>query len=365
MTWLSDRALERLRETADSAEPVQTRYAVLEEIGRGGMSAVYRARDRMLDRDVALKVLDEPLASPALAARLGAEARVLARLEHPSIVPVHDLGVLPDGRPYYVMKLVRGRDLGDAAAAESSLHGRLRLFERICEAVAFAHARGVIHRDLKPSNIMVGAFGEVLVLDWGLAKLRQVTSDTGRSAAGATLQPPVVKRQSSVDERPAGPAPAEGSRDRAAGTPLTAKGMVLGTPGYMAPEQLAGEPVDERTDVYALGVLLAWLLGVHGPAAAAPAAEAAPAVSAGEPTAPRPLCAIANRACAELPSDRYASVAELVADVRRYLDGLAVSAHREGALDRVGRFARRHRVAIALVAAYLLMRILLLAWAGV
>ena len=345
MTWIPDRALDRLRGTAEPVEPPGDRYEMLEVIGRGGMSTVHRARDRVLERDVAVKVLDEPLADPVLAGRLESEARVLARLEHPAIVPVHDLGVLPDGRRYCVMKLVRGRDLAAAVAAEPSLHGRLRLFERICEAVAFAHARGVIHRDLKPSNVMVGAFGEVLVLDWGLAKLRATretpVAPSGLSAIGS----------SSVSES-------------TGHEPRTAAGTVLGTPGYMAPEQLAGEPVDERTDVYALGVLLDWLLAVPpGTSAAEGGTPAARTVR--EPAVPRPLAAVADRARAASPGDRYPAVTELVADIRRYLDGLAVTAHREGALDRVGRFARRHRVAIALVAAYLLMRVALLLWARV
>jgi serine/threonine protein kinase len=298
-----------------------------------------------------MKVLDEPLADPALAARLASEARVLASLEHPSIVPVHDMGELPDGRPYYVMTMVRGRDLAAAVAAEPSLHGRLRLFERIGEAVAFAHARGVIHRDLKPSNIMVGAFGEVLVLDWGLAKWQR---KAGGGAWGGSHQPSAAAVASSMP----GEAPHASLRAHPA-EPLTAHGAVLGTPGYMAPEQLAGEPVDERTDVYALGVLLAWLLGAaegDGPGTVRR--------GRGAPV-PKALAAIADRARAVRPADRYASVADLVADVRRYLDGLAVSVHREGALDRAARFARRHRVAIALVAAYLVMRIVLLLWARV
>ena len=351
MTWISDRAIDRLRADGGRPEGLETRYAIVDAIGRGGMSTVYRAHDRVLDRDVALKVLDEPLADPALAARLAAEARVLARLEHPSIVPVHDMGELPDGRPYYVMTMVRGRDLAAAVAAEPSLHGRLRLFERIGDAVAFAHARGIIHRDLKPSNIMVGAFGEVLVLDWGLARWQRQT-DGG--AAGGSHQPPAPAASSSIAaETPHASLPAQPA------DPLTRTGAVLGTPGYMAPEQLAGEPVDERTDVYALGVLLAWLLGASED-------DGRETVRRGRGAAvPRALAAIAERARAARPADRYASVADLVADVRRYLDGLAVSVHREGALGRAARFARRHRVAVALVAAYLVMRIVLLLWARV
>ena len=154
MTFLPDHALDRLREIA--AE----RYEIEEEIGRGGMGIVYRARDCRLDRLVALKVIESgPLD----------EARTLARLEHPGLVPVYDSGVLPDGRAYYAMRLVQGKRLDEFLRDEPSLAARLRVFEKICEAVAFAHSRGVVHCDLKPHNVMTGPFGEVFVMDWGIA----------------------------------------------------------------------------------------------------------------------------------------------------------------------------------------------------
>src|SRR6185503_12470601 len=170
MRWLSDAAVDHLREVADRPDLAQTPYELQEPIARGGMGTVYRARDRRLDRDVAIKVMNAPAPAPAELERMRNEARILARLEHPGILPVHDLGALPDGRLFYVMKLVRGQRL-DEAIAEQPLHARLRTFGRICEAVAFAHAQGVVHRDLKPENVMVGPFGEVLVLDWGVAKI--------------------------------------------------------------------------------------------------------------------------------------------------------------------------------------------------
>jgi serine/threonine protein kinase len=305
VSFLSDAALERLRQAADRPDTAGTRYTILEELGRGGMGTVYRALDTVLERDVALKVLTLPEAGPAEAERMRKEARVMAGLEHPGIVPVHDAGVLPDGRVYYAMKLVRGERL-DRWAKDRSLGERLRVFERICEALAFAHVHGVIHRDVKPENVMIGSFGEVLVLDWGVAR---------RS------------------EEPAEP-----------------DGTVLGTPASMSPEQAAGRTqlVDERTDVYALGVLLGGLI--------------TPAASEGR--VPRALRSVAARATAREPDARYCDAEELAADVGRFLGGGVPTAHRESALERAGRFAARHRTAIVLVVAYLVMRALLLVMLG-
>ena len=159
----------RLRAALREPDLAGTRYRLVEEAGAGGMGTVYVVEDPELRRQVALKVLDLP--DPDLEARLRREAQVLARLEHPGIVPVHEVGTLADGRVCYTMKLVRGERLDLAAARMPLLGDRLRLFLRITEPVAFAHAQRVVHRDLKPENVMVGAFGEVLVLDWGLAKL--------------------------------------------------------------------------------------------------------------------------------------------------------------------------------------------------
>lgn len=200
MSYLPDPAVERLRRSLAEPDFSLTRYRLKEKLGRGGMGIVYLAEDTELEREVAIKVL-----SAAAADDLLAEARVLARLEHPGIVPVHDAGTLPDGRAYFVMKRVEGDPLGAAARPRNEW---LRVLLRVCDAVAFAHSRGYVHRDLKPANIMTGAFGEVLVLDWGIAQ----TPDREAPAAG--------------------------------------------TPHYMAPEQARGEIVDARADVYSLGVML-------------------------------------------------------------------------------------------------------------
>jgi len=211
---LGDATLAHLRLVVDRPLVEGTRYELQELLGRGGMGMVWRARDRTLDREVALKVLAAPAATAELVARLLQEARVLAQLEHPGIVPVHDTGVLPDGRAYYAMKLVQGQPLDQLLRSGLPAAERLRIFARIGEAVAFAHARGVIHCDLKPGNIMVGPFGEALVLDWGLALVH--------TAAGGGAAP----------------------------------GMRAGTEGFMAPEQQGGGALDARTDVFALGRLL-------------------------------------------------------------------------------------------------------------
>ena len=319
MTWLSDAALDHLRRVGDRPDLTGTRYEIGEEIGRGGMGTVYRTHDRELDRPVALKVLTlEHGQTRDAADRLRREARILARLEHPGVVPVHDVLELPDGRVAYAMKWVRGERLDEHVTDTTPLVERLRIFRRVCEAVAFAHAHGVIHRDLKPANVMVGAFGEVLVMDWGVAKILERSGERGPG-----------------DRRATAPTP-----DPVRGREGTAHGTVLGTPGFMAPEQARGEveAVDERADVHALGALLAFLLPKPPPA---------------------PLTAVADKARAAEPEDRYPEVGPLAEDVAHFLEGQAVSAYREGPWRKIRRFAYRHRTALVLVLAYLVMRILL------
>jgi len=266
---VSNKTLDHLRALVTSGVD---RYELLEEIGRGGLGTVYAALDTRLDRRVALKVLNVP--------DLESESRILARLEHPGVVPVYDSGVLPDGRTFYAMKLIEGIRLDRYAEQAHSINERLRVFEKVCEPVAFAHARGVLHRDLKPSNIMIGSFGEVLVLDWGIPG-------------------------------------------------------VMGTAGFIPPEQVAGE----LGDVFALGRVLTRLTGDG---------------------APKPVRAIAEKASSFRAERRYAGVAQLMSDVARYLDGERVMAYRENPLEWVGRMLTRHRVVAALLVTYLVMRIALI-----
>jgi serine/threonine protein kinase len=303
----------------------ETRYSIVRHLARGGMGSVWLAEDAVLKRQVALKVLDLVAPADDLAARLLQEARILAGLEHPGIVPVHDAGTLADGRAFYCMKYVEGETLAQHIA-DKSLPDKLRLLERIADPLDFAHARAFIHRDLKPENIMIGAFGEVLVMDWGLAKV------------GAASQMPAE------DEPATNVQPAQNS------SRVTGQGSVLGTPGYMSPEQARGSTteIDHRTDVFSLGAILSFMLTGSAPGEL-PAATG---------SVPRPLQAIREKAMAADPNARYQSAGEMAADIARYLDGAPVLAYPEGLLERAGRIYARHRTAIVLVAAYLLMRLL-------
>ena len=177
MTGIPDHALDRMRSGLATPSRIGGRYELVGLLGRGGMGEVHRARDHHLGRDVAIKLLAREASAVRLAERLERESRVLARLEHPGIVPVYDAGALDDGRVYYVMRLVDGVRLDEFARRGASRGELLRTLRRVAEAVAFAHGRGIVHRDLKPGNVMIGPFGEVLVLDWGVAKL--LAEDSG------------------------------------------------------------------------------------------------------------------------------------------------------------------------------------------
>ena len=294
---ISDRAIDRLLDAATWPE-LDARYEITGIAGHGGMGTVYVARDHVLDRDVAVKVLDLADHSGSRAARLQREARILARLDHPGMVPVHDAGTLGDGRAFYVMKLVTGGRLDDLIRDALPLANRLTVFDRILDAVAFAHAHGVVHRDLKPENIMVGGFGEVYVMDWGVAQ----------DGAG--------------DPEPA----------------------VVGTPGFMPPEQAGASAVDRRADIFALGALLDHLVGGTAPAA---------------------LRAIAAKARSHDANARYQSVQSLAADIARFRNQDPVGAHHESWRERTVRIYRRYELAILLLLAYVVMRFALLIWRGI
>jgi serine/threonine-protein kinase len=321
------------------------RYTLARLHARGGVGQVWVAQDTDLEREVALKELSPSGAiDPTLVSRFLEEAKITGQLEHPNIVPVYELA-RPAGSgtgPFYTMRFVRGRTLAAAikdyhARRQAGQTGTLELrellgqFLAICNALAYAHSRGVLHRDLKPSNVVLGSYGEVIVLDWGLAKIK------GTAEPRPSLVPVSVNKESSRDG--------------------TVQGQVIGTPSYMPPEQAEGrlDLVDERSDVYGLGAILYEILTgrppfdgmdtvsiltqVVGDPLVAPRRQV--------PATPRPLDAICCKALAKKPTGRYASVKALAEDVQRWLADEPVTAYREPLVMRLGRRARRHRTLVA------------------
>jgi serine/threonine protein kinase len=340
------RAQEAVMPSAATTSVPAPRLDISEVIGVGGMGIVYRARQAELERPIAFKrLIDAP--TEEMRARFVREARLTAQLDHPNIVPVHLLDPGSDGEPSgYAMKLVEGKTLstlirearerverGDKLGDEHSLDTRLEHFLKVCDAIAFAHDRGVIHRDLKPANVMIGSFGAVYVMDWGIAR------PIGR--AGAADDVPRV---------------AHAAASSGGAGELTRYGALIGSPQYMSPEQAQGknDELDGRSDQYALGLLLHELVSLI-PAVNAPSELAAvEAATRGEKTplhaldtkpgrAPKELRAIVAKATALSPDARYPSVRELADDVRRFLHGDAVHALPEGPLGRLLRFMSRHR----------------------
>ena len=317
------------------------RFTITARLGRGGMGEVHRLHDARLQRVLAMKVLrpDRP-PNPDAVSRLAAEAQITAQLQHPSIVPVHELGRTGDGRLFFTMQEVEGRTLtsviqevhdGPPRGDERwswTLRRLIDAFVRVCQAVAYAHSRGVLHRDLKPDNVMLGAFGEVLVMDWGLAKVvgrRDLALESGSFGRVDTVRT------------------SDGSRS-------TRIGVVAGTPAYMSPEQARGHltALDERSDVYALGAIFFELLDGHPPYRGASAAELVAQVLAGPPSPLRPregrgvplpeeLVAICDRAMARDPQDRYPDASALAQDVLAWLEGS----------KRRARAAEHHAAALA------------------
>lgn len=322
---------------APSSEPLELfvrnpkRYEIIEEHGRGGLGRVMRAHDKDLDRSVAIKELLRP--SRIAEARFVREATITAKLQHPGIVPVHEAGRWPDGTPFYAMKLVEGRPLKELIAECATLEERLALLGHVvamADAVAYAHAHGVIHRDLKPSNVIVGEFGETVVIDWGLAKF--VAESAGEAET--------------VDADPYRRGELQGA--------LTGIGGVVGTPAYMAPEQAAGEQVDARSDVYSLGAILYHVLLGQAPYAEREPAAVIAAVIAGPPAVPeRPslpsdLRAVLAKAMAREPSARYATATEFRNDLSRFQAGRLVEAHHYSPAELARRWMSRHGALLAL-----------------
>jgi serine/threonine-protein kinase len=324
------------------------RFRVLRPHARGGLGAVFVALDTELHREVALKqILESQADDPVSRQRFLLEAEVTGGLEHPGIVPVYGLGTYEGGRPFYAMRFIRGDSLKEAIdrfhtdealkkeSGRRSLELRklLRRFTDICNAIEYAHSRGVLHRDIKPGNVIVGRHGETLVVDWGLAKATGRTDPTSREQ---TLRP-----------------------SSASGSAETLPGSALGTPAYMSPEQAQGdlEHLGPRSDVYSLGATLYYLL-TGEPPYTGDAAEVIPRVQRGDFRPPRAvdpaidpaLEAVCLRAMGLKPEDRYGSCRALAEDVERWMADEPVSAWREPLARRAGRWARRNRTAMTAAA---------------
>ncbi len=373
------RVLNRLETRAPSG----SRYRMHGEIARGGMGAILEVFDEDLRRRLAMKVIvdrrtqatgtDSRSVDPAQLARFLEEAQVTGQLDHPGIVPVHELGLDANGQVYFTMRLVHGRDLEAifdlvARGLEGwSTMRALGVLQKVCEALSYAHEKGVVHRDIKPANVMVGRFGEVYVMDWGLARVRdhverhdvRIQAETKPNSEHT----PAAQSMERVatDRREASHVDTEDALH-------TMDGDVVGTPSYMAPEQARGQiaALDERTDVYAVGAMLYRLIAGQAPyttrGEAVSAVEIWRRVLAGPPaeleaiapTAPPELVAIATKAMQREPAARYPDVEALSEDLRAFLEGRVVHAFETGAFAEAKKWVRRNRPLAGAVAAGLL-----------
>jgi formylglycine-generating enzyme required for sulfatase activity/tRNA A-37 threonylcarbamoyl transferase component Bud32 len=331
------------------------RFTPLRQHAQGGLGTVSVAFDETLRRQVALKeIRPDRRGNAHLRRRFLTEAEITGQLEHPGVVPVYALEEDADGQPYYAMRFVQGRTLAEAIQAYHrqptplAFHALLKRFVDVCQTVAYAHSRGVIHRDLKPANVMLGDFGETLVVDWGLAK--RVRGSPGTKAEEA----PETARAGSD----AGGASAEA---------LTEAGQVLGTPAYMSPEQAEGQSdgVGPATDIYALGAILYEVLTGQPPYRGAGLGAVLTQVRRGSPPAPthvrrgvpRALAAVCLKAMARSPADRYPGAGEVAREVERWLADQPVTAYREPLPVRLARWTRRHRTPVA-VAGFVLLTLI-------
>ncbi|MFS8065519.1 MAG: protein kinase domain-containing protein, partial [Byssovorax sp.] len=314
-------------------------YEILGEVAVGGIGRIRRAREDRLGRPVALKELRGE-ADTRVEARFVREALITARLQHPSIIPIYEAGRWPSGELFYAMKLVAGRSLAEALEGRS-YEQRLELLPHVlsvAEAIAYAHSQRILHRDLKPSNILVGEFGETVVIDWGLAK--DLSAD--EEPRGSELTPPLGSAF--------GPYSFEGTADNL----LTVRGAVMGTPAYMPPEQASGIAVDERADVYAIGAILYHLLAGRPPYSGSSPMDVVRRVLAGPPIPlqqqqrgiAQDLSTIVEKSMARAPRTRYPTARELAEDLRRFQTGKIVGAHRYSSSELLLRFAGRHRAAL-------------------
>jgi eukaryotic-like serine/threonine-protein kinase len=349
---------------APSTKTNSERFHIVKEHARGGLGVLYVAEDQELRREVALKQIRKDRADFAdYRAKFVREAEVTGQLEHPGIVPVYALGTDESGRPYYAMRFIRGEDLQTRLRAfhvdrkakklpldGSELRGLLRRFIDVCNAVDYAHDRGVLHRDLKPGNVMLGKHGETLVVDWGLAKTLGVRPESDPSCENAIQSElPISKEESQLGTE-------------------TQYGAFLGTPAYAPPEQMLGQldRLGPASDVYSLGAILYELLTGQVAIRGSTLEEVITKSTRGdyaaprllEPTVPKPLDAVCRKAMAIQPQDRYATAFDLRQEIERWLDDASVMAYREPLSVRTTRWMRNHPAASAAVAASLLFGIL-------
>lgn len=338
------------------------KYKFIRSVGFGGMKAVIQVKDRDTTRNVAMAIIPDAADRPQSDInRFVQEARITARLEHPNIVPIHDIGADVNGAPYFTMKLLRGRTLAAIlrkmrdddykTLKEFDLPLLLRIYVKILNGAAFAHSKKIIHLDLKPDNIHVGDFGEVLILDWGLARFIGVAEDIDDNYDGEMITFPGTSASSH----------------------LTLDGVTKGTPGYMAPEQAAGKNrlKDERTDIYALGAILYALLTFESPLSGRPVNEMISETIQGNisfPDAenqkrqiPAALQAVVLKAMGRNPEERYQSVDELREDIFAFLGGFAPKAEAASSLKKTYLFVNRNWLATLFLITLLLL-ILACSW---
>jgi eukaryotic-like serine/threonine-protein kinase len=343
MTELSNDSVNRLRKIVDEPDFGDTRYRLIKKIDIGGMGTIWLAEDTQLARNVALKVVSSDLTKDSLSQRLNHEAHLLARLEHPGIVPVYDIGHLPDNSIFFAMKYVEGLTLERYAQLTRNRYTLLTVFAKICEAVAFAHSRGVIHRDLKPTNVMIGQFGEVLVMDWGIALFQKQSHE----------QPLTNSTAHDVNAFDA--------------TRHTSDGAVIGTPQYMSPEQVRGDNADltPQTDIYGLGGILYFLFTLTSPVAGENFDEIKQRILQGarkplnsDLVSDKRLSAIVDKTMALLPHDRYANAIALADDIARFTQQEPVSAYLESAWEKSERWIAKNKFLVTLVIVYMVVRFL-------